>query len=177
MDTDAANRVVAAEARRQKILARGVERLSRITVGTPLQVSTTSNNTSIELAAPAARLEAVNHSVSEHTPPLQIETQPLVEHFVCDTSDESEAGTEEAAAVLASADPILQQVLRGSGDQATPSAASVQAAQRDAEQALHMLLNQLAGSAGVPYLTQRQPPGADGGSGVASSPGRLAGAY
>ncbi|EFJ45590.1 hypothetical protein VOLCADRAFT_94072 [Volvox carteri f. nagariensis] len=172
MDQDVAKRAAAAEARRQKILARGSERLNRITVGTPLPSAETLNPTptseraaseatSLGLAGASAAVKPSqlrpNDRDSEVSDPV---TDTTTTAAVEATVSEAPLKSAHADALLASADPMLQQLLRGSGGQSHPDEDAFQAsAQREAEQALHMLLNQLAGPAGVPYLAaQRSPP-------------------
>ncbi|GLC60904.1 hypothetical protein PLESTB_001689600 [Pleodorina starrii] len=183
MDADATKRAAAAEARRQKILARGAERLSRITVGTPLTTTDASESSApSELAAPAAATpdqadaSSAGPSTDQHPIAAAAAAPTAVDVGEAAATSLEAAVAEEAsvpAAVLASADPMLQEVLSGSGGQLGQDTAALQAAQRDAEQALHMLLNQLAGSGGAPFLA-RQPQSPSPSSGVGPS-GRTAG--
>ncbi|GIL64019.1 hypothetical protein Vafri_18007 [Volvox africanus] len=164
MDSDAARRAAAAEARRQKILARGTERLNRITVGTPLPIDSLNENVKTDLSAPVAV-----DSASAAADPAPT---PCGNHQVTSTAadtDVIQGGCVPEASVaadsLASSDPMLQQILRGSVFQNVQNEEEMQRAYQNAEQALHMLLNQLAGPAGLPYLTQRQASDTDVGAG------------
>ncbi|GIM14884.1 hypothetical protein Vretimale_17755 [Volvox reticuliferus] len=177
MDSDAARRAAAAEARRQKILARGAERLNRITVGTPLPIDSLLENVKTDLPAPVA----VDSSLADADPAPAPRENDRINASVADidvTDGTSVLEPSGAATLLASSDPMLQQILRRSDVQNFQNEEDMQKAYQNAEQALHVLLNQLAGPAGLPYLTQRQASETDAGAGsnAVSSSGRAEGA-
>ncbi|GIL91371.1 hypothetical protein Vretimale_17755 [Volvox reticuliferus] len=176
MDSDAARRAAAAEARRQKILARGAERLNRITVGTPLPIDSLLENVKTDLPAPVA----VDSSLADADPAPAPRENDRINASVADidvTDGTSVLEPSGAATLLASSDPMLQQILRRSDVQNFQNEEDMQKAYQNAEQALHVLLNQLAGPAGLPYLTQRQASETDAGAGsnAVSSSGRAEG--
>ncbi|GLI71437.1 hypothetical protein VaNZ11_016651 [Volvox africanus] len=164
MDSDAARRAAAAEARRQKILARGTERLNRITVGTPLPIDSLNQNVKTDLPEPVAVDSASADADPAPTPCENYqEAASIADTYVIEgVCVQEDSG---AANSLASADPMLQQILRGSVVENLQSDEEMQRAYQNAEQALHMLLSQLAGPAGLPYLTPRQASDTDAGAG------------
>ncbi|PNW72422.1 hypothetical protein CHLRE_16g678101v5 [Chlamydomonas reinhardtii] len=122
-DDAAAKRAALAEARRQKILARGADRLNRITLGTPIPEATPPSTVTEPEAAPeiAATAEAPAPALAAPAP--------------------------EPAGPAAPASPA--QAADAPGSSANPdlpvdAPEDVAASMRQAEQAMHALLNQLS---------------------------------
>ncbi|KAG2486608.1 hypothetical protein HYH03_014776 [Edaphochlamys debaryana] len=157
MDDAAAKRAAAAEARRQKILARGTDRLNRITVGTPIAAVDGGDAAGPSEAAAATSGAAPSdaHGDAPTTAPAPAAApaprSPAAEPAA--TSDDAPSPSQQQPApstvaqpdppgTAPAAEPVAEPGSSSSGDADLDAETSQQMEQM--EQALHALLNRLA---------------------------------
>lgn len=144
---EAAAKRAAAEARRQKILARGKDRLAKITVGTPME------------GGEAAEAPQAQETSAQEAPVAAAPSEPGPT-----AAPEAKQGQPQSAA----AETFDSQVVQATLDKVTASLSN-----QDAEKALHQLLNHLAFGDTAPSLQQQdqvRPVPSDAVAGSRSTP-------